>query len=64
MSSSFTASPKRSQAKSSFSAMFVGTLGGGCDETGTIVLGGEVLDGVVSTGLGESTSTMWIKGWD
>ena len=64
MSSSFTASPKHSQAKSSFSTMFVGTLGGGYDEIGTVVLGGEVLDGVVSIGVDESTSIMWTEGWD
>ena len=62
MSSSFIASPKHSQAKSSFSTMFVGTLGGGCDKIGTVVLGGEVLDGVVSTGVDESKSTMWTEG--
>ena len=64
MSSSFTASPKHSQAKSSFSTMFVGPLGKGCDEAGAVILGGEVLDGVILTGVDESTSTMWIGGWD
>jgi len=40
MSSSFIASLKRSQAKSSFSIMFEGTLAGGWDETDAVVLGG------------------------
>ena len=62
MSLSFTASPKRSQAKSSFSIIFVETLGGGWDEAGAVVLGGEVLDGVVLTGVDKSTSTMWTGG--
>jgi len=42
--------------------MFVGTLGGGRDEAGAVVLGGEVLDGVVSIGVDKSTSTMWMGG--
>ena len=59
MSSSLIASSKHSQAKSSFSIMFVRTLGGSWDEAGIIVLGGEALDRVDSTGVDESISTIW-----
>ena len=64
MSSSLIASSKHSQAKSSFSIMFVGTLGGSWDEAGIIVLGGEALDRVDSTGVDESISTIWTGVWD
>ena len=65
MSSSKTAIWKRSQARSSFSMMFVE----GWDELGTVdldkgILDEGVLDGVDSIEVDESISTIWMEGWD
>ena len=64
MSLSLIASSMRFQAKSSFSIMFMGTLGGSWDKAGIVVLGGEALDGVDSMGADESISTIWTGVWD
>ena len=64
MSSLDTAFSKRSQARSSFSIILVGILGGSWDEEGAVDLDRGALDGVVSTGMDESTSNTWTGGWD
>ena len=62
MSLSETAFSKRSQARSSFSIIFEGTCCEGWDVAGTVVLGGGVLDKVVSIGVDESTSNILTDG--
>ena len=64
MSLSETAFWKCSQARSSFSIIFEGTRCEGWDVAGTVVLGGGVLDKVVSIGVDESTSNILTDGWD
>ena len=62
ISSSKTTFWKRSQAKSSFSMIFVGIFSQGWDKAGAVVLGREVLD--VTIGVDESTSKIWTDDWD
>ena len=64
MSSLDTAFLKCSQARYSFSIIFVGTLGESWDKAGIVDLDGRAFDGVVSTGMDESTSNTWTGGWD
>ena len=62
MSSLDTTFSKHSQARSSFSIIFVGTLGESWDEAGAVDLDEGALDGVVSTRVDESTSNTWMGG--
>ena len=62
MSSLDTTFSKHSQARSSFSIIFVGTLRESWDEAGAVDLDEGALDGVVSTRVDESTSNTWTGG--